>query len=63
MKTRIIVNLEVEGIHRWKDAKAKLPEVAYLANYHRHLFKIQVVMGVEDLDREIEFIDFKHSVE
>lgn len=63
MKTNIIVNLQVEGIHRWKDAKKVLPSVGYLSNFHRHMFHITLVSDVAGLDREIEFIDFKHTVE
>lgn len=63
MKTNIIVNLQVEGLHRWKDAKKVLPAVGYLSDFHRHVFHICVVVGVAELDREIEFIDFKHRIE
>lgn len=62
MKTRLVINLQVEGLHYWKDAKTKLPEVGFLSHPHRHIFHIQLTMEVNDLDREIEFINFKHNV-
>lgn len=62
MRTRLIINLQVEGLHYWKDAKIKKPEVGFLSHPHRHIFHIQLTMEVNDLDREIEFIDFKHNV-
>lgn len=49
----IIVTLEAEGMHRWKDA----PEaVNFLRNWHRHIFKVQVKLQVLHDDRELEFI-------
>lgn len=48
----IKVTLPVEGFHRWLDAP---DEVAFLRNYHRHLFKIEAVITVMEDDRELEF--------
>lgn len=62
MKTRLIINLQVQGLHYWGDAKIKKPQVGFLSYPHRHIFHIQLTMEVNDLDREIEFIDFKNSV-
>lgn len=64
-KTFIVVNLTVDGLHMWLDAKTTLPEVAYLSSLHFHQFKIQVKKQVEtgNNDRQIEIISFKHELE
>jgi hypothetical protein len=50
------ITTEWEGFHRWKDA----PEAyRYLANVHRHLFKIRVEVD-EVADHGIEFHYLKH---
>lgn len=60
MKTNIIVNLQVEGIHQWSECP--IPEMAFLKSPHRHIFHFKIEKGVEDLDREIEIIKFKREV-
>jgi hypothetical protein len=62
MKTRLIVNFQVEGLHQWRDAKKVVPPMGFLSDKHRHLFYITVVIDVNDLDREIEFIAFKQKL-
>lgn len=47
----IQVKIAVPGFHRWKEAPE---EVAYLRNYHRHLFNIRVQIDIDD-DRELEY--------
>ena len=51
MTKGISVSLDVEGFHRWQDAP---DEVKFLRNYHRHLFKINVTMSIDE-DRGVEF--------
>ena len=60
MKVRIIVNLEIEGIHAWKGCE--IQEVFYLKDCHRHIFHITCKKEVYDTDREIEIIKFKHKI-
>jgi len=62
MKTTVIINLEVEGIHHWDKAKDLFPEVAYLSNDHRHQFYISCEKEVFHDDRDIEFIIFKRQI-
>jgi hypothetical protein len=57
----IIVKLQKEGIHFWKDCP--LEEVDYLANAHRHIFHITCKKEVKHGDRDIEIIMFKHQIE
>lgn len=60
MKKYIQCQLRIEGIHCWEDCK--LDEVGYLKHLHRHEFAIEVTKKVDKLDREIEFICFKHEI-
>jgi hypothetical protein len=61
MVTRFIeVNFQVEGLHRWKEAP---PQVAFLRNYHRHIFHFHVKRDVRENNREIEFIMLKRHLE
>jgi len=49
---RIGIKLRFVAFHRWKDAP---DQVAFLRQFHRHLFNVQVILPVEELDRELEF--------
>jgi len=60
MKTTIIVNLQVEGQHRW--LKCPILEMAFLKSFHRHIFHIQCEVEVSHNDRDIEIIMFKREV-
>ena len=60
MNTYIIVSLQLEGIHYWK--QCDLSEVNYLTHPHRHVFQIKMKKRVEHDNREIEFIKLKHEV-
>lgn len=61
-QTNIIVNLQVEGIHNWPNAKKVFPEVGFLSNSHRHLFHICAKKEVTHDDRDVEIILFKRSI-
>lgn len=65
IKTLIVVNISIDGIHTWLDAEKQLSEVAFLSYPHMHQFKIQVKKEVEtgNNDRQIEIISFKHELE
>lgn len=60
---QIIVNLEVEGLHKWPEAsKIAGEDVGFLDHIHRHLFKIKLVKRVTHSDRDVEIILFKREV-
>lgn len=64
MKTRIIINLNLPGIHAWpgvvntqyKDTQG------YLQFPHRHDFHINAQKEVEHDDRDVEIIDLKNQI-
>lgn len=61
MNKYIKVKVQVDGIHRYENAKAKH---AYLSYDHRHTFHVMVKMQVLHNDREVEFFALKdHIVE
>ena len=59
-RTRIVARLEIEGVHRW--LACPIPEVNYLKNYHRHIFKISAYSYVQHDNRDIEFIQLSHQI-
>jgi len=52
IETSIIIRHQFEGFHCWPDAPE---EVSFLRDRHRHIFKIQLEIEVDHLDRELEF--------
>lgn len=58
--TKIIVNLNVEGIHYWADCP--LEEVSFLKYPHRHMFHIELQKRVSHNDRDIEIIMLKRDI-
>lgn len=48
----ICVRFQFEGFHRWKDAPT---EVAFLRDWHRHIFHCEARVSVEHDDRELEY--------
>ena len=60
MKMSVIVKLQVEGLHSWKDCS--LAEVEYLLALHRHVFYIECKASVSDTGREIEIIMLKRKI-
>jgi hypothetical protein len=62
MKTNVIVNLAVDGLHSWPDARKVFPEVGFLADVHRHMFHMTLKKKVTHDDRDVEFIMFKRDV-
>lgn len=58
----IVVRFQLEGIHRWKDAEEKEPEVDFLSFPHRHMFHFEIRKVVNHDDRDIEIILFKRAV-
>ena len=59
-QTNIVVNLRVPGIHRWENCP--LTEVAFLRDYHRHVFHIRAEKLVQHNDRDVEIIMFKLEI-
>ena len=59
-QTKVVSRVKVEGIHRW--AKCPIEQVAFLRNYHRHIFHISAVKKVNHDDRDVEFIQLSHRV-
>lgn len=60
MRRFIRVQLQLEGIHRWKECP--FSEVAFLQDWHRHMFFFDVKISVEKADRELEFILVKRTL-
>lgn len=58
--TQIITKLQVEGVHNWPDCP--IEEVAYLKHPHRHIFHIEARKMVTHADRDIEIIQFGHTI-
>ena len=62
MKTNVIANLEIEGLHNWPAADQVFPEVGFLSNMHRHKWFITAKKRVFHDDRDVEFIMFKRDI-
>lgn len=58
---KIIIRLQVEGTHQWKDCN--IEEVNFLKSEHRHIFHIEAKKRVSHLDRDIEIIQFKRRIQ
>lgn len=58
----IKIKLQVEGMHRWKEAGDVFPEVKFLSDLHRHLFFIECEKEVTHSERDKEFLLFKREV-
>lgn len=63
MRTSVVVRLQVDGMHNFPKAAELFPEVAFLAERHRHIFHIEVIKEVFHDDRDVEFIMFKRNIE
>lgn len=64
MNINIVVQFQLEGIHRWKEVDAVIPNstVSYLKFPHRHNFFFKCIKEVDHSNRSIEIIEFKRSV-
>ena len=51
MKVQVITDQDVVGFHNWPDAPEK---VGFLAEYHRHIFRIRTGIDVGHDEREEE---------
>lgn len=52
LSTVITVSHQFIAYHRWLAAP---PEVDFLKNWHRHIFKVNAVLPVSHQDRDLEF--------
>ena len=61
LKKRIVIWITTSfvGYHRWEDAPN---EVAFLRNWHRHVFHVKLAVEVYHGDREQEFFLLKSRV-
>jgi hypothetical protein len=64
MQSRVVINLQVEGIHAWPGVTETkyVNKVGYLQFPHRHTFEFKCEKSVSHADRDIEIIDLKHQV-
>lgn len=58
--SQVFCKFQIEGIHNWPNCN--LPEVEYLTHPHRHMFHFRAVVDVSHNDRDVEFIQLKHTL-
>lgn len=63
IKMFIGINFEVEGFHFFPNASILYPEVAFLEDNHRHLFKICCEIPVTHTERDREFLIEKRRLQ
>ena len=61
--TFIKVRFEFEGFHYYPNAGLIDPRIKFLENEHRHMFKVEVKISVNHLDRELEFFLVKWALQ
>ena len=61
-KTFIKVRTEFEGFHFYPNAGDTDIRIKFLEQTHRHIFKVEVKIGVTHMDRELEFFLVKWSL-
>jgi len=62
-KTYIRIRTEFEGFHFYPGAGSINPKIAFLEKEHRHMFKVEVKISVDHLDRELEFFLVKWALQ
>jgi len=62
LRSFIKVRTQFEGFHHYPNAGSIDPRIQFLENNHRHLFKVEVKIGVTHLDRELEFFLVKWAL-
>ena len=63
IKTYIRVRTEFEGFHYYPGAGTIDPRIKFLEHPHRHMFKVEVKISVDHLDRELEFFLVKWNLQ
>lgn len=61
--TYIKVRTQFEGFHFYPNASSIDPKITFLENLHRHIFKVEVKISVDHLDRELEFFLVKWALQ
>ena len=62
-KSFIKIRTEFEGYHFYPNASAIDSRIKFLENEHRHIFKVEVKISVNHLDRELEFFLVKWKLQ
>ena len=62
-KTFIKIRTEFEGYHFYPNAGSINEKIKFLENEHRHIFKVEVKISVNHLDRELEFFLVKWALQ
>lgn len=62
-KSFIKIRTEFEGYHFYPNASATDSRIKFLENEHRHIFKVEVKILVNHLDRELEFFLVKWKLQ
>jgi len=57
-----IIQADFEGLHYWPDA-INDKEISFLANLHRHIFKVIIFIEQKHTSRDIEYLKFKKWLE
>ena len=55
----VVVTFDFEATHCWPECP--IPEVAFLQNPHRHVFKVTLKKAVQHNDRDVEIIMLKRQ--
>lgn len=58
--TAVWVKARFTALHRWKDAP---DEAAFLRDYHRHEFHVELGVKVNHDDRDVEFLKLKNDLQ
>lgn len=61
--TFIKVRTDFEGFHCYPEAGSIDPRIKFLEDVHRHIFKVEVTISVNHLDRELEFFLVKWALQ
>ena len=62
-KTFIRIRTEFEGFHFYPDAGLIDERIKFLETEHRHIFRVEVKISVNHLDRELEFFLVKWALQ
>ncbi len=60
MQIKVWITTRFTAFHRWLEAPNK---VAFLRDFHRHVFHVRLEMAVNHANRDIEFIQLKQDVD
>ena len=63
IQSYIKVRIEFEGFHKYPNAGSIDPRIKFLEDEHRHIFKVEVMISVTHLDRELEFFLVKWALQ